>query len=185
MQAGCIERILTAMGAHVDDTDLQEKASLALRNLSVNAANKVAIAAADGIQRIVDAMRAHSSHTDLQEELCLALYVLSDNDDTVSTSLAKVDGVEVFADMIATSESCDNLNYTISTQGDLILWHHRLSAESRFEGPFYRCPAPISAIRSSGDMVVAGCESGQVVILQTSLPNSLSVSDRTSDRVMG
>jgi hypothetical protein len=95
VQAGCVEGILTAMGAHVQDVGLQEKATLALCNLGVNTVNKAAIVAADGINRIVDAMRAHPSHTGLQEESCrdLALYVLSDDDDNVSKSLAKADGV--------------------------------------------------------------------------------------------
>ena len=51
--------MVRAMGAHKSGTGAQERGCSALRNLMVNAENKVTVAARKGIEAVVRAMEAH------------------------------------------------------------------------------------------------------------------------------
>ena len=65
--------VLAAMTAHAGNAVVQAQGCGALRNLSVNDDNKMAIAGAGGIEVVVAAMTAHAGNAGVQKFGCGAL----------------------------------------------------------------------------------------------------------------
>ena len=123
-EQGGISVILEAMRTHTSHAGVQEEGCGALRNLAVNAGNKIKInffklikiTEQGGIEVILKAMRTHTSDAGVQGQGCGALTNLARNDDN-QIKIAQQDGIYVIleamrnhtSDAVVQAEGCNAL----------------------------------------------------------------------------
>jgi len=81
---GGIEALVQAMGEHGASAAVQQHACAALRNLALNDAIRVKMAALGGIEALVQAIGAHGASASVQEEACGALNNLVASSDAIT-----------------------------------------------------------------------------------------------------